>query len=157
MNRRFSRRFASYLSKGDVRRLFYDVLVKKYGSVDAASRAAGISRKTPYNLNTVRDVRHSTKVKVLQAAYEADPLSTLRFLVKALRSRAGEALFTLIDYIKTEALRCGDSREVEQYARLLEEILEELGGPLRDEVKIEAEDVYTLLNQKSAKLKAGKQ
>ena len=157
MNKRFPRRFASYLSKGDVRRLFYDVLVKKYGSIEAASRAAGISRKTPYNLDAVRDVRHSTKVKVLQAAYEADPLSTLRFLVKALRRKAGEALLTLIDYIKTEALRCRDSREVERHARLLEEILEELGGPLRDEVENEAEDAYQLLSQKSAKLKAGEQ
>mgnify|MGYP000565989738 CR=1 FL=1 len=152
MTTRFARRFAGYLTKGDVRRLFYDVLVSKYGSVKRASEEAGIERKTIYNLKEVKDVSFNTKAKVLDAAYVADPLYTLRFLVKTLRKRAGEALFTLIDYIKTEALRCKEPERLMQYIDFLEGVLEELGGPLREEVNIEISDVRWMLAMKAVEL-----
>ncbi len=145
MTSRFAQRFAGYLTKGDVRRLFFEVLVEKYGSIEEASRRAGIARKTIYNLGRVRDVSLRTKMKVLDAAYEAEPLRTLRFLVKVLRRRAGEALFVLLDYVKTEALRCKDPKELKQYVTFIEEVLDEVGGPLRDEVATEISDLKQVL------------
>ncbi len=152
MNMRFSNRFAGYLTKGEIRKLFFDVLEKKYGSVRKASEVAGIERKTIYNLDMVKDVSFDTKVKILKAAYEADPLFTLSFLVKVLRSRASEALFMLIDYIKSEALGCKDQEKFMKYLVYFENILDEVGGPLRDEIKIEIEDVKQILATRALNL-----
>ena len=76
MSTRLAIRFAGYLTKGDVRRLFYDLLVKKYGSIKKASKEAGIERKTIYNLDKVKEISFETKAKVLDAAYRACLLYT---------------------------------------------------------------------------------
>jgi len=152
MSLRLACKFANYLSKGDVRRLFFDVLVKKYKSIKKASEAAGIERKTVYNWKTVKDVNVKTKIKVLKAAYEENPLFTLSFLVKVLRRRTGEALFTLVDYIKTEALKCEDKEKFLELVKFLESALNELGAPLKYEINTEISDVKRILIQKALKL-----
>lgn len=152
MSLRLAYKFANYLSKGDVRRLFYDVLVKKYKSIKKASEVAGIERKTVYNWKTVKDVNIKTKIKVLKAAYEENPLYTLSFLAKVLRRRTGEALFTLIDYIKTEALKCEDKEKFLELVKFLESALNELGAPLKYEISTEISDVKQVLAQKALKL-----
>lgn len=154
MSLRFAERFADYLTKGEVYRLFIEVLVREYGSIAKASDAAGIERKTFYNWERAREVTRPTKVKVLRAAFEADPHHTLRFVVKILRRRAGEALFALLDYLRGEALRCEGREEFERYASLLRRALEEFGGPLSDEVAEELEAVDHVLMLKATKLGA---
>lgn len=146
---RLTLRFAGYLTKGDVRKLFYNLLVKKYGSIKKASEETGIERKTVYNLDEVKEVSFETKAKVLDAAYRADPLYTLEFLVRVLRRRAGEALFALIDYVKTEAIQCNDPEKLAYYLDFLDRVSEELGAPLREEVSVELNDVKRLLTLKS--------
>ncbi len=153
MSSRFARRFAPYLSKGDVIRLFEDVLVRRYGSILRASEAAGIERRTYYNwVERVRAISPKTKVKVVEAAYEASPLETLWLVTSALRGRAGEALFALVDYLRAEALAAGDREEFRRWVELLMRALEELGGPLVDEVAEEVGDALSSLRPRALEL-----
>jgi len=153
MSSRFARRFAPYLSKGDVVRLFKDVLVGKYGSILRASEAAGIERRTYYNwIKEPRAISPETKAKVLRAAYEASPVETLWFVASALRGRAGEALLALVDYLRAEALVAGDREEFRKWVGLLVRAIDELGGPLVDEVAEEVGDALSSLRFRAVEL-----
>ena len=152
MSAAFAERFARYLAKEDVRRLFAEVLVRSRGSIVKACEAAGVERRTFYNWRRARDVSLGTKVKVLRAAYEADPHSTLWLVARALRRRAGEALLALLDRLRSEAVGSEGREEFLERVELLRRALRELGGPLAGEVASEVEDIKQSLELKAAEL-----
>jgi len=145
----FANKFARYLTKADVERLFNDILIKKYGNKLKACEAVGIERKTIYNWERVRDISLETKFKVLKTAFESDLHATLWFIVNTLRRKGGECLFVLLDSIRRRAIDCRDKNTFLIFIELFRRALKELGGPLTEEVSREVESFKESLEFKA--------
>ena len=135
-----SERFSGILTKGDIEELF-EKLKEKAGSTAAAARLAKLERKTVYKWREVKEIRKSTKEKVLTALLKQMPIETLEFLLEKYRERSGILLYNLLAVIVNTAIKSSNKDRRRELIERFHRDLELYGRPLADEV---AEEIFRL-------------
>ena len=146
-------RYSQSLTKYDVQELFERLVEIKGNNVTAATREAGIQRKTVYDWeNNSEDIRNSTKRKVLDASLKNDLHRTIEFLVRKNAMNHHEILERYISMSCDEIMSINDPQEFQRRTMLFEKFIKSNSGAIHDTKTIPIEEMIDSINQKSTSL-----
>lgn len=146
-------RYSQSLTKYDVKELFERLVEMKGNNVTAATREAGIQRKTVYDWeNNSEDIRTSTKSKVLDASLKNDLHRTIEFLVRKNAMNHREILERYISMNCDEIMSINDPQEFQRRTMLFEKFMKSNSGAIHDTKTIPIEEMIDSINQKSTSL-----
>lgn len=146
-------RYSKSLTKYDVKELFERLVEIKGNNVTAATREAGIQRKTVYDWeNNSEDIRTSTKSKVLDASLKNDLHRTIEFLVRKNAMNHHEILERYISMNCDEIISINDPQEFQRRTMSFEKFIKSNSGAIHDTKTIPIEEMIDSINQKSTSL-----
>lgn len=145
-------KYAYLLTKEDTQWLFRD-LHRIYGSLSKAARKANVQRKTIYDWSRTRDVKISTKVKILEALMKAKPDYTLWFILKRSEDSTSDILHIVLTRIFERATMEGlDGKAFVAITRKFERLKQRHAGMIFGYLDEEVSDMSRLIREKAKKL-----
>jgi len=146
-------KYAYLLTKEDAKQLF-ESLATFHGSVSEAARKCNIqSRKTIYDWKETRDLKLSTKIKILNASLTNIPDKTLSFLLERSEESTSDILHVILSRTFEMAMKQNLSKEAfaelankfvlitKEHAGIVLERLEEEVGEMNQAIRGKAFDL----------------
>ena len=150
MSEYIAEKYSELLTKEDVIKLFKEM--GELGTLTDICRVIGIDKKTVYNWDKVKEIRRSTKTKILSVALKHRPKETLEFLVDRGIERTTELLFYLIEYIYEKAMKSKEPEEFEIYFKEFTRITKKYSKPIIEPIRREVNQLCDFLMYKAKRM-----
>ena len=145
-------KYANLLSVEDIVWLF-ELLEKAVGNKVEAARICGLERKTTYDWETTKEVRLSTKKKVLAALTENLPEETLDFMTERSVQASVDILRTYLFAIYEKAMNEKNATNFLRRASKFEDTKQKYAGLITGYLEIEVGNMSELLPEKADELR----
>lgn len=144
-------KYANLLTHDDVIWLF-KLLEKTIGNKVEAAKVCGLERKTTYGWEITKEIKLSTKKKVLAALIENLPEETLDFMTEKSIQASVDILRTYLFALYEKAMAQEDPRSFLRLAAKFEEKKDKYSGLIVDHLEIEIGNMLELFPEKASEL-----
>jgi hypothetical protein len=151
MSSLIAEKYANLLTLEDVVWLF-ELLEKATGNKADAAKICGLERKTTYGWEITKEIRLSTKKKVLAALVENLPQETLDFMAEKSVQASVDILRTYLSALYEKAMTEKDATDFLRLASKFEEKKEKYAGLIADYLEIEVGNMSELFPEKAMEL-----
>jgi len=143
-------KYSEILTKGDIIDLFK--MLEENKTLSEICKKIGIDRKTVYNWEKVKEIKRSTKIKILTEALKTKPKETLEFLADKSIERTTEIISELLTVLYEQAMKTENSEEFTKTYKEFKRILTKYNKSLLKETTNEISELLYRLNKKAQKL-----
>lgn len=145
-------KYANLLTMEDVVRLF-ELLEKAIGNKTEAAKACGLERKTTYGWEITKEIRLSTKKKVLAALIENLTEETLDFMTEKSAQASVDILRIYLSAIYEKAMNERNASNFFRLASKFEETKQKYAGLIADYLETEVANMSELIPEKANELR----
>ena len=144
---KYEEKYANYLdSEGAI--LLFDKLQKEFGNkLEPTATECGITKASVYGWRTRKeDVKHSTKVKILETSIEKLPLDTFLYLTDKLYKSSSETLLTCLSTLYEQTYDAKNADEFLKTVNMFENIVKKYAGLIYQEHDLEVNKLFLSMN-----------
>ncbi|MCH8915848.1 MAG: hypothetical protein IIA82_08420 [Thaumarchaeota archaeon] len=144
---KYIEKYANYLDSEGTAHLF-DKLQKEFGNkLEPTAAECGIAKASVYGWRARKeDVKHSTKVKVLETLIEKLPLETFYYLTDKLYNSSSETLMSYLSTLYEQSFDAKDEDEYLKTVRIFENMVKEYAGLIYKNRDLEVNKLFLTMN-----------
>ncbi len=140
--------YANYVdSEGAI--MLFDKIKKSFNdNRELASKECDISKKSTYDWDERKeDLKHSTKVKILEKAIEQFPVESFQFITQNLYGAGTETLMTCLSTIYEQTFDSKDTFEFKQHVNEFEIMTKQYAGLIYKQRDLEVNHMFSKLKK----------
>lgn len=140
--------YSDYVDSDEIKELYTDYEQKSGGNRTLASKDCGITPASVYNWDTLKeDVKHSTKVKILENLLEKYPAETFEHITQNLYDKCTEVLLSCISTIYERTFDTTSENEYLDSVHYFESVAKQYAGQIYHQHELEVNNMYLKLSQ----------
>lgn len=140
--------YANYLDSESAIQLFSKIQKSFNGNKELASKECGISKKSAYDWDKRKeDLKHSTKVKILEKSMEEFPVELFQFITQNLYESGTRTLMIGLATIYEHVFDSKDESEFKQHVSKFEIMTEQYAGLIYKHKELEVNNMFVKLKK----------
>lgn len=140
--------YANYLDSDAAIQLFNNIKKSMGNNRELASKECDISKKSTYDWDERKgDLKHSTKVKILEKAIEQFPVESFQFITQNLYDAGTETLMSGLSTIYEQSFDSNDTLEFQQHVNEFEIMTKQYAGLIYKHRDLEVNHMFSKLKQ----------
>jgi len=144
---KYEEKYANYLDSEGTAYLFGKLQKKSGGKLEPTAAECGIAKSSVYGWRTSKeDVKHVTKVKVLEKAIEKLPVDTFLYLTDKLYKSSSETLLSCLSTLYEQSFDANNEDEYLKTVNVFENIVKEYGGLIYENRDLEVNKLFLSMN-----------
>lgn len=144
----YAEEFVNHVDSDEIKELYANYEKKHNGNRALATREIGITPPVIYSWDITKgDVKHSTKVKILEKMFEKYPAETFEHITQNLYEKCNDTLLSCLSTMYEKTFGVTSEKEYLNSVHAFESITEKYAGQIYHQNELEVNNMYFGLSQ----------